>query len=100
MVAGLLFLSLQEGFGKPVIEALFCSAKVIASNRTSIPEVAGGCALLIDPQSEEQLTQALKDIDAFPVDRRRLSAHLEKHLHWETVAQVVYDTAIKEWPNY
>jgi glycosyltransferase involved in cell wall biosynthesis len=87
-----LFLSLQEGFGKPVIEALFCNANVIASNCTSIPEVAGGCALLIDPQSEKQLTQALKDIEAFPVDQNLRKCHLEKHLQWEAVAQIMHDT--------
>lgn len=92
-----LFLSLQEGFGKPVIEALFCNAKVIASNCTSIPEVAGGFALLIDPQDEVQLTQALNNVEIFSVDKTRQKAHLEKHLHWETVAQIVYNTCIQ--PN-
>jgi hypothetical protein len=65
------------------------NAKVIASNRTSIPEVSGGCALLIDPQDEEQLTKALKNIETFSVNKAFLKTHLEKYLHWETVTQII-----------
>jgi glycosyltransferase involved in cell wall biosynthesis len=43
------YLSLYEGFGLPVLEALACGAVVVASNTTSIPEVAGSAAVLVDP---------------------------------------------------
>jgi glycosyltransferase involved in cell wall biosynthesis len=46
------FPSLYEGFGLPVVEAMACGAPVIASTRSSIPEVAGGAALLVEPTSE------------------------------------------------
>lgn len=45
-----LFPSLHEGFGLPVLEAMACGAPVIASNRTSLPEVAGDAATLLDPE--------------------------------------------------
>jgi glycosyltransferase involved in cell wall biosynthesis len=47
------FPSLYEGFGLPVVEAMACGAPVIASTRSSIPEVAGGAALLVEPSAHE-----------------------------------------------
>jgi glycosyltransferase involved in cell wall biosynthesis len=47
------FPSLYEGFGLPVVEAMACGAPVIASGRSSIPEVAGGAALLVEPSADE-----------------------------------------------
>ncbi|HEX8899309.1 MAG TPA: glycosyltransferase family 1 protein, partial [Chthoniobacterales bacterium] len=44
-----------EGFGLPVLEAMKCGAPVVAGNRTSIPEVAGGAALLFDPFDVQSL---------------------------------------------
>lgn len=48
--SALLFPSLQEGFGWPVIEAQACECPVITSDRAPLPEVSGGSAILIDPQ--------------------------------------------------
>lgn len=52
--------SLYEGFGLPVLEALACGAPTITSNTSSLPEVAGEAALLIDPYSTEELQAALQ----------------------------------------
>jgi glycosyltransferase involved in cell wall biosynthesis len=54
--------SLYEGFGLPLLEAMSFGAPVITSNTSSLPEVAGDAALLIDPLSIEQITDALKRI--------------------------------------
>lgn len=56
----LVFPSLYEGFGLPVIEAMAASTPVITSNRSSLPEVAGNAAVLIDPESIEELAAAMK----------------------------------------
>jgi glycosyltransferase involved in cell wall biosynthesis len=48
-----------EGFGVPVIESFNVEVPVITSNVTSIPEVAGQAALLVDPHSIDQITDAM-----------------------------------------
>lgn len=53
------FPSLYEGFGIPVLEAMACGAPVITSNVSSLPEVAGNAALLVDPTSVEDLAAAM-----------------------------------------
>lgn len=56
---GLLYLSLFEGFGVPILEAINCDIPIIASNVSSMPEVAGDAALLIDPYSVESIADAM-----------------------------------------
>ncbi|MBU6231016.1 MAG: glycosyltransferase family 4 protein [Cyanobacteria bacterium REEB459] len=55
----LVFPSLWEGFGLPVLEAMACGTPVITSNLASLPEVAGEAALLIDPYRVEELAAAM-----------------------------------------
>lgn len=55
----LTFVSLFEGFGIPVLEALNCKVPVIASNRSSIPEVAGNAALYVNPDSVEDIATTM-----------------------------------------
>ncbi|MEL6645013.1 MAG: glycosyltransferase family 1 protein [Pseudomonadota bacterium] len=54
--------SLYEGFGLTVLEAMAAGAPVIASRTTSLPEVAGDAAILIDPTDDNGLAQAMLDI--------------------------------------
>ncbi len=53
------FPSLYEGFGMPVLEAMACGTPVITSNRTSLPEVAGDAAVLVDPDRTTELGNAM-----------------------------------------
>jgi len=54
-----LYPSLYEGFGLPPLEAMACGTPVITSNTTSIPEIVGNAALLIDPTNGEELSGAI-----------------------------------------
>ena len=53
------FPSLYEGFGLPPLEAMACGAPVVTSNVSSLPEVAGGAALLVDPYDEEAIAAGI-----------------------------------------
>jgi len=55
----LVFPSLWEGFGLPVLEAMACGTPVITSNLSSLPEVAGQAAILIDPYNVGELAEAM-----------------------------------------
>jgi glycosyltransferase involved in cell wall biosynthesis len=54
--------SLYEGFGIPVLEAMTCGTPVVASNVTSIPEIAGDAALLFDPRDADALASAMESV--------------------------------------
>jgi len=58
----LVFPSLYEGFGLPVLEAMACGTPVLTSNVTAMPEIAGDAALLVDPASVEQIAAAITSI--------------------------------------
>ena len=59
---GVLFPSLYEGFGLPVLEAMSLGAPVLTSNQGSLPEVAGDAAIQVDPLSIEALASGLHEI--------------------------------------
>ena len=67
-----LFPSTSEGFGLPVLEAMQCGAPVICSNSSSLPEVAGNAAILVDPTDEAALAEAIIGILTNPGPRREL----------------------------
>lgn len=56
---GLVFPSLFEGFGLPILEAMSCGVPVACSDTSSLPEVAGDAAILFDPYSVELITEAM-----------------------------------------
>jgi glycosyltransferase involved in cell wall biosynthesis len=58
----LVFPSLWEGFGLPVLEAMACGTPVITSNISSLPEVAGDAAILVNPYNREEITAAMQAI--------------------------------------
>lgn len=70
----LVFPSLWEGFGLPVLEAMACGTPVITSNLASLPEVAGDAALLIDPYNIAAITAAMRAVAIDASLRAQLSA--------------------------
>jgi glycosyltransferase involved in cell wall biosynthesis len=64
--------SLSEGFGLPILEAFSAGTAVITSDRTSLPEVAGDAALIVDPQDFNTITKAMNKLLTDPVCRREL----------------------------
>ncbi len=54
--------SLFEGFGLPILEAMASSCPVITSNLSSLPEVAGDAAVLVDPQNVDEMADAIKTV--------------------------------------
>ena len=58
----LVFPSLYEGFGLPVLEALVCGCPVVTSNVSSLPEVAGEAGILVDPYDTEEIARGIKKV--------------------------------------
>jgi len=75
----LVFPSLAEGFGLPVAEAMACGTPVVTSNRSSLPEVAGDAALLVDPDDPGAIASAIERIlGDEQLHRRLVTAGLER----------------------
>lgn len=88
------YISLFEGFGIPLLEAMKMGTPVITSSVTSMPEVAGEAALLIDPTSVEDIAQAMsKMADNEDLRNALASKGLERYkfFSWEKSAEIIYD---------
>ncbi len=94
--------SLYEGFGLPVLEALACGAPLITSNTSSLPEVAGDAAVLIDPLSTDALTTAIDELLRSPERRaelKRRGPQQAAQFTWERTAAMtleVYAASLKD----
>lgn len=94
----LVYPSFFEGFGIPIIEAFQADVPVITSNTTSMPEVAGDAALLIDPRNVEELSEALyrtatdAGLREELVKRGRVRRDL---FSWDITAEKLWDSMMK-----
>ena len=66
------FPSLYEGFGFPPLEAMACGTPVVTSNTSSLPEVVGDAALMVDPQDTAEIAEAIMTILGDSLVRKRL----------------------------
>lgn len=82
-----------EGFGIPIVEAMRCHIPIIASNRTSIPEVAGDAAIYVDPFDIESMANAMKLVAIDPKLRDALaakSAVRAQEFSWDKTAEELF----------
>ncbi len=94
----MMYVSIFEGFGIPIVEAFACGTPVITSNTSSMPEVAGDAALIVDPTSIEEITAAMVQLYQHPETaealQQRASIQLQK-FSWEQTAQKLWDSLMK-----
>ncbi len=93
--------SLYEGFGIPILEAMQCDVPIITSNISSMPEVSGNAALLVDPTNVEELTAAMQhlllDENARTqlIERGRIQRTRFSYRHMAKEVLALYQTADK-----
>ncbi|GCE11476.1 glycosyltransferase family 4 protein [Tengunoibacter tsumagoiensis] len=84
------FPSLYEGFGLTPLEAMSCGAPVVCSNRTSLPEVVGDAALMVDPENTRALSEAMARVLTDPLlaaDLKERSLARARQFSWRKAAQ-------------
>lgn len=91
----LLYPSMRESFGIPIIEGMACGTPVITSTITSMPEVAGDAALLVDPRNIKEITKGIHKL----LDNESLRAELSakglvraKKFSWTNTAKTMLET--------
>lgn len=94
----MVFPSLVEGFGLPLIESQKCDCPVITSNRSSIPEIAGEGAYYIDPFYSENIKNGIKKV----IDDKKLKKKLvkkgfenTKRFNWKNIADQYYKLYVR-----
>jgi glycosyltransferase involved in cell wall biosynthesis len=86
----LLYCSFYEGFGFPPLEAMRNGVPVVASNRSSIPEIVGDAAWLVEPESITQISMAIARLDSNEQTRNQLIAAGRQRVQlfsWEKTAR-------------
>ena len=91
------YTSLFEGFGIPILEAMYCDVPVLTSTISSMPEVAGDAAILVNPNSIEDIANGMKllyqnaDLRSTLIEKGRTQ---RQKFSWERAAEVVYENIL------
>lgn len=88
------YVSLAEGFGIPILEGMYCDVPVITSTTTSMPEVAGDAAILVNPLSISEITDALESVAINTDLRQNLieKGRIQRDkFSWDKTAVKLYD---------
>jgi len=89
----MVFVPFFEGFGIPIVEAMYAGVPVIASNTTSLPEVAGDAALYVDPADVDDIAEAMHKISVDEELRNKLinNGALQRHkFSWDLTAEKLW----------
>jgi len=93
----LVYPSFFEGFGIPILEAMYAETAVIASKTTSMPEVGGDAVLYIDPHSPDDIAHAINKLNDSSL-REELIARgrtQREKFSWDKTAQLLWDSLIR-----
>ena len=100
-----LYTSLRESFGIPLLEAMACGIPVITSNTSSMPEIAGNDAILINPESPEEITEKMLRLETdedYYNTQKEIGLKRAELFSWRKTAEQLlnlYETVYKELPN-
>ena len=94
----LTYVPYYEGFGIPLIEAMQCGVPIITSNVTSLPEIAGNAALLVNPFDVDEIKKAMIQL----VNKPELSIELvnkgnlqKQNFSWEKSSDLLWQSILK-----
>ena len=93
--AAFVFPSLYEGFGLPPLEAMACGTPVVTSNSSSLPEVVGEAAMIVNPENVFDIAHGIREVLLDEVLRRRcvqLGLERLKRFSWKQTAEQVVET--------